>query len=434
MPAEAQQQQPPAPRPERPYRGLFGGGVGETEQLLTVNASAGGGYDDNILIDQPGSIAVGDPRFAKSGMVGTFSGSASYSLDRSRLSLGLGASTSTRYYPSQDPQEFVSGQGADAHATFRLGRRSSLQATQSVSYQPYSFTSILPTAFAPLDGQAPSRTVGVDAASTAYLGHESYLSYQTGVSFQQELSRRVSLMLGYDMVDSETAYSGGDFRTRSGRAGLRYSLSKGLGVRLGYGYTGGDYSGDRRFHTSNIDAGVDYNRALSFSRRTTVSFSTGSTALTDAQGNDRFEITGSARLNHEIGRSWNLWGSYDRQFSFIDALLTPALTDSFGAGFGGLFNRHVQWETTAVALIGNLGSSNVAGRSFDTYQGTSSLQIALMRNLSLVTSYSYYHYRYDANVVLPPGVAHNIDRQSVQTSISVWAPIFSRSRRPNAAR
>ena len=44
-PVAAQQQG----RPERPYRGIFGGGVGDAEQLLTVNFGVSGGYDDNIL-------------------------------------------------------------------------------------------------------------------------------------------------------------------------------------------------------------------------------------------------------------------------------------------------------------------------------------------------------------------------------------------------
>ena len=36
LPVAAQQQG----RPERPYRGIFGGGVGDAEQLLTVNFGA----------------------------------------------------------------------------------------------------------------------------------------------------------------------------------------------------------------------------------------------------------------------------------------------------------------------------------------------------------------------------------------------------------
>ena len=40
-------------RPERPYRGLFGGGGGSSdmEQSLTATASVGGGFDTSVLQD-----------------------------------------------------------------------------------------------------------------------------------------------------------------------------------------------------------------------------------------------------------------------------------------------------------------------------------------------------------------------------------------------
>ena len=47
-----------APRPERPFRGLFGGGVGNTEQSLTAHASLGGSYDDNLLAEARGNYKI----------------------------------------------------------------------------------------------------------------------------------------------------------------------------------------------------------------------------------------------------------------------------------------------------------------------------------------------------------------------------------------
>ncbi len=49
-------------RPERPYRGLFGGGggSGEYEQSLTASLSLGGGYDGNVLTGT-GDFAPADP-------------------------------------------------------------------------------------------------------------------------------------------------------------------------------------------------------------------------------------------------------------------------------------------------------------------------------------------------------------------------------------
>ena len=68
-----------------------------------------------------------------------------------------------------------------------------------------------------------------------------------------------------------------------------------MDARAGYTYGEGDYGdgGTREHHA--IDAGVNYNRALSISRQTTLSFGTGTSALRTL-GNLRFTITGNARL------------------------------------------------------------------------------------------------------------------------------------------
>src|SRR5688500_8910763 len=84
VPAAAQQ-----PRPARPYRGLFGGGMGDTEQVLTLTGSVGVGYDDNVLADQSGTGGLGtDPRIDQSGTFQQMSGGLTYSLERTRVSLG----------------------------------------------------------------------------------------------------------------------------------------------------------------------------------------------------------------------------------------------------------------------------------------------------------------------------------------------------------
>ena len=56
-------------RPQRPYRGLFGGGAGEAQQQgLVATASVAAGWDDNLVADLTGrnSFAVIGP-FSSSG-------------------------------------------------------------------------------------------------------------------------------------------------------------------------------------------------------------------------------------------------------------------------------------------------------------------------------------------------------------------------------
>ena len=45
----------PRARPERPYRGLFGGGQGDTAQSLTFDGSIGG-YQELVAADRQGRL------------------------------------------------------------------------------------------------------------------------------------------------------------------------------------------------------------------------------------------------------------------------------------------------------------------------------------------------------------------------------------------
>src|SRR5687767_8144469 len=86
-----------ASRPERPYRGLFGGGVGDVEQSLVWNASTGAGYDDNVLAEEDIST---DPRTAQAGNFGSFSSGLSYSYSKPRLDVGISGNVNGRYRPN----------------------------------------------------------------------------------------------------------------------------------------------------------------------------------------------------------------------------------------------------------------------------------------------------------------------------------------------
>ncbi len=134
---------------------------------LIFNGAVGGGYDDNILLDQPGGSAV-DPRVAKSGVLGMFNGSLSYAVEKDRVSGGVSVGTSSRYYPSQE-QEFVGAHSAAAGVTVRAGTRTTLTGQQAVSYQPYTFASVLPVFTDPSVGQFPDPALDFATGTDAYL-------------------------------------------------------------------------------------------------------------------------------------------------------------------------------------------------------------------------------------------------------------------------
>jgi hypothetical protein len=419
-----------APRPERPDRGMYRGGTQETSDLLAVNGSVGAGWDNNILLDLPGNT---DPRNAtgESGSILSGGGGISYSRSRSKASFTASEASSIRLYPGQTI-DHIFGHTASIAAGVTFNDRTRLSASEVVSYQPYTFaSSLFPQSLDPNLQFLPVQGPALELAANA----TQYLQYTSSVSFNRKVSRRTDFYAGYNFSQGDTAYGNGRFTNQGANAGLRWSLTRNLGLRTGYGYQTARYGGDARnlgYH--NIDVGLDYNRALSFSRRTTLSFGTGTTALTDGQTTS-YHATGNAQLIHEIGRTWQATISYDRAFQFVDTLLEPVFYDSASAGVGGLVNRRVRVQTTARASLGKM----VAGRErvdndFDTYQGIATVAIALTRYFDLGVDYTIYRYRFGSGAVLPPGVPQNVERQSISAHIDVWAPLYSRARRNNASR
>ena len=99
-PSTAQAQQPY--RPERPYRGIFAGGIDYSGQSLTANGALSAGYDDNLLADASDSSIQNQ----QGGAFGQAAASLNYLLNAERVSFNAAAGTSQRYYPSLQDNYF----------------------------------------------------------------------------------------------------------------------------------------------------------------------------------------------------------------------------------------------------------------------------------------------------------------------------------------
>jgi hypothetical protein len=215
-------------------------------------------------------------------------------------------------------------------------------------------------------------------------------------------------------------------------ARVSHNISSGLSAYGGYGYGAGRTFGGDRLPHHNIDAGLNFNRALSFTRRTVVSFSTGSAAT---RHNDRlrFHPTGAARLTHELGRTWSVWTAYGRRLQFHETWQEPGLANSYTFGIGGLVTRRLQVSAGARIAFGSVGDADNAP-GFDYYNTTATLSYALARFASVSVSYSYYQHHFDDDVRLADGIPRSLDRNSVRVGVNLWAPLFERARRTNASR
>jgi hypothetical protein len=207
-------------------------------------------------------------------------------------------------------------------------------------------------------------------------------------------------------------------------------------VHAGYRYQEGRYTGSLVapqptpiFH--NIDVGIESNRPLSFSRRATLAFGTGSTAVQDYTGT-HYHLTGNATLNYELNRTWNASLGYTRDAQFLENVRQSVFADSLLASLHGLFTRRFDFTATASASRGTVGA--VGSDNFSSYFGTLSMMTGLTRLVALHTSYSYFRSMFDRTVDLPGVFQPNLARQTLQVGLSFQLPLISRARRPDAPR
>ena len=408
-------------RSERPYRGLFAGDIGETEHLLTASGSVGTGWDSNLAADILNrDVRTSDITREFRGSVSTGSAALSYSLNKNTVSLGATAGTTVRYYPSLSDQ-FIRREYGSIGAAAVLG--AGFTADGSAIYQPYNLRALMPSLFEPPFGDPAI----VDVDFPASLEH--YFGYSGGLGYSRQLTRRQTFSMSYGYRGREPVGLTDRFHRHNAAADLTYAVSNGLNLRMGYGYSVARY-GERQFEGHVINAGVNYNRALSFSRRTVLSFGTGSTASRRSRNDSlRFRLNGSARLSHELGRTWNATVSYQRGLQFLETWPEPVFSDSAVAGVGGLINRRVRAQVSAQWLQGS-GFFNSDGNRLETYGGGAVVSVDMTRYITTGVTYAYYLHDFADRVSLAPGFPTKFERQTIRAYVSMWVPLFQRSRRP----
>jgi hypothetical protein len=423
VPAFAQQ----AARPERPYRGLFASGEIAPTQQLVANASLGGGYDDNILADARHQAAnlAGPTSDGRRGGLANAGVGLSYSLNLESLKLEAFARSGVRYYPALESGEnYTPSENGHVAAMLRLTGSTTLNTSAYVTRRPENLNGVL----SPLrDLPVGPDTDDLDLPST----FEFYRRYGGSAELTQNLSRRMTFHANYGQRRGGPLE--GEFAAEQMGAGLNFNVSRGLTLRTGYQLAQGRYlrHGERIKHHT-MDVGIDYSRALSFSRRTTLSFSTGSSALEHGSF-VRYRATGGAHLTHEIGRTWNASLGFFRGARFVETWNESLFSDVVTASVRGLLNRRLQLGSSAGSSLRQLGVED-SPRGFTSFWGTTSLALALSRHLNLSLEYLYTRHRFDVDVPRPGAWPQRGERQRVTASINVWTPIMTRMRRADVTR
>jgi hypothetical protein len=442
----------------RPFRGLFRSGSSPTsDRSLILSGSIYGGWDSSVLADQPG-LAIDTRGDSTEGTFGGGTLGIAFSRRGRRVDFGFTGNTSTRWYPQQ--QELTSGAyTVGAGANIALSRRTRLGLNQSVGYQPFYQLSLFPGLDDPILGGAP-----VPSNLDFVVNRSSGWIYDSAVNLDRQLSRRSNLSLYYRRSASDFEASDPTappaFNVNYQVAGFRFTrdLARGVALRLGYGYRTGNFAntGGRTQNTTpgpvvpgdptgappapvdpasepldetaeahEIDVGVNYGKQLSFSRRTTFSFSTG-TSLFEVGGDRTFTIVGDAALRHQFSRSWLSTIAYNRSVGFITNFSGPVLSDNVSARLDGLLGERVMISFQGGLSGGQAGygaDENEEGTSgFKTYTGTATMEYAFTANLASFVQYAYFYYDFPRGLGLP--VAGEFDRNSIRVGLSVSVPLL----------
>ena len=401
-------------RSDRPSGGLFGNvGSPDSGQTLDLNWLFVGGYDDNVAADSGAGI---EPTAMMQGMFATAGARAEYNARGEHVTFGANAASAGRYYP-----EFHDLSALDANAGInfaaKIGSSVNVSATQNFRYQPYY-------QFGFLTGLVPSDPEIIRTDDEVISALRSY-DYDGSVQATTRLGRRSSVVVDYGRRETWFPDSEQRFFWQQANARFQRNLTRNAGMRVGYGYgeaQNGLGTAGTPIINHLIDLGVDYRRALSFSRRTTFGFGSGSALVKQDYGN-HFIVNADVNLTREIGRSWRASGDYHRGVQFVAGFADPLYADTVQFRFRGLINRRTELNVETGYSSGQVGLETNDG-AYSTYTASASMRFALSRWVSFDSQYFYYRYGFDNTVVLPIGFAANMNRHGFRTGLTGRLPLF----------
>jgi opacity protein-like surface antigen len=309
-----------------------------------------------------------------------------------------------------------------------LARRTTLAVAGSTAYSPEFRLGFFTSPVSPTGLQDPFNTVLPDYDVYSLAAWRT----SVGSALTQTIGRRASVDASFGLTDID--YINASFDYRSYFAGLHYTqrLTRNMSANLGYGYSTAEYSQHvelRPLHVHRIDAGIAYGRALSISRRTHVSFSTGSAIIsgrgeTSGQQTSDFAyyLSGSADLSHEMGRTWKANLAYRRGIDLHEGFSQYFLSNAMSAGLNGLISRRLQFSSGADYVFGEVGLGS--GAHYTSVSTNAGLAYALSSRLALFGRYVYYTYDFDRQVAVDPRLPRALDRQGVRVGLSTSIPVI----------
>jgi hypothetical protein len=387
---------------------------------LRLSGSVFGGYDSDITV---GALSGVQPSAA----LGGGSLTLNYRARSEKIGFATRGTADSRYYHADKPLKATTFTGLAVFGV-QATTRVKIDASVSSMYSPQFVFAPFPVSDTPEELPPPV----LDQSVSAY----DMVTVTGNVTASANLTRRSSVNFTYGAAqyryvvdDTQTTYFnfGG---------GYSYNISRYASLRLGYHEVKANYptfleTSLTALRQRSWNAGVNYSRPLSASRRTTVSFGSGSSAVENTQ-ETFYTVTGNAGLQHQIRRTWKLNVLYTRGLGVVAGFVEPIFSDGVSVNLRGDLARRVGLITNAGFTNGDVGLGSRA-QDYRSFQSSSRLEWALTERIGVFGSYSYYQYAFEISARIP-GVPSELGRHSGRIGMIFRVPIVQERTSRRAAR
>lgn len=336
------------------------------------------------------------------------------------------ANTVIRY--ANNNQGWLSDTEVEATQWHQFGRNTTLTAAETAYRSPYYTVGTFP---------GLGNFAGTDLAQPFLPSATSGL--RTG-SYRVGIDAKVN-----HVVDTRTSYYGFYRMQGTGIVGVpsqgimhdvggRYTrlINRTFGYHLGYSYGNTRFGGYSPTTNHNIDVGLDLQKALSLTRRTTFTFTTGTTFIKAApvgtaataapNTTTSFQLIGHADVTHYIGQTWAATVAYDRGLQMLGAVLVPYFSDSVSAGIGGQLGQHTTLGLSSAVIAGVPLGITSASRDKAFIQ-SAWVQRNIGRRWTAYAQYSLYAQRFTLpDVVTVIDVPSRVTRNSARFGLTLVFP------------